>query len=148
MEYREASIQDIDELVMLRKRQLADEGIKPDIKIDDELAAYFTKHLNDASLVEWLVEDDGSIIATAAIVFMEFPPTYTNRTGVKGYITNKYTNPLYRGKGIATKMLDKLVLEARTRGVKKIWLGASEMGRPVYEKFGFIETNECMELTL
>ena len=59
-----------------------------------------------------------------------------------------YTNENYRGQGIATKILSKLVDEASITGVSKIWLEASTMGRPVYKKFGFVETDEFLELTI
>ena len=102
----------------------------------------------DGSLVEWLLEEDGRIIATAAILFMEFPPTYANQAGIKGYITNMYTDPDYRGKGIASTMLHKLTDEAKKRGVRHIWLHASNHGKPVYKRIGFTETDRFMELNL
>ncbi len=142
MEYRKASMKDIPSLCQIRKQQLMDEGIEPNIEIDSELKKYFSVKLQDGSLVEWLIEVDGTIIATAAIAFMDFPPTYTNKSGIKGYITNMYTAPAYRGQGLATSLLKKLVQEAKNRKVHKLWLGASKLGRPVYRKFGFVETNE------
>ena len=148
MEYRLAVEEDIDELCRIRKQQLIDEEISPSVDIDDELHRYFKDRLADGSLVEWLLTDNGTIVATGAIVFMQFPPTYTNRSGVKGYITNMYTADEYRGKGIATAMLHKLMDEARKRSVHKIWLGASKLGRPVYKKFGFVESGEWMEFDL
>ena len=148
MEYRKATEQDIGILCRIRKQQLIDEGISPSIDIDAELERYFTDKLKDGSLIEWLLVDNETVIATAAIVFMEFPPTYTNKSGIKGYITNMYTAPEYRGQGIATSMLDRLIAEARQRSVHKIWLGASRLGRPVYRKFGFNESSEWMELNL
>ncbi len=142
MEYRKASMKDIPSLCQIRKQQLMDEGIEPNIEIDSELKKYFSVKLQDGSLVEWLIEVDGTIIATAAIAFMDFPPTYTNKSGIKGYITNMYTAPAYRGQGLATSLLKKLVQEAKNRKVHKLWLGASKLGRPVYRKLGFVETNE------
>ncbi len=142
MEYRKASMKDIPSLCQIRKQQLMDEGIEPNIEIDSELKKYFSVKLQDGSLVEWLIEVDGTIIATAAIAFMDFPPTYTNKSGIKGYITNMYRAPAYRGQGLATSLLKKLVQEAKNRKVHKLWLGASKLGRPVYRKFGFVETNE------
>ena len=148
MIYRIATPNDISTLVEIRKRQLIDEGIEPTIDIDKELFDFFHAKINDGSLVEWLVEDGAQIIATAAIVFYQFPPTYTNKTGWKGYITNMYTADSYRKRGIATHLLEKLVEEAKSRNVKKIWLGASTLGRPVYEKFGFKGTGEWLDLTI
>lgn len=148
MNYRKANRNDISLLVDIRKKQLIDEGITPHIDIDDELARYFNDKLADHSLVEWIAEEDNQIIATGAIAFIDFPPTYTNKTGRKGYITNMYTDPNYRGKGIATGMLDRLVNEAKERNIHKLWLGASKLGRPVYKKYGFQDTDRGMELNI
>ncbi|MEQ2528317.1 GNAT family N-acetyltransferase [Robertmurraya yapensis] len=148
MKYRKASIDDIVQLMDLRKRQLLDEGIEPTIDIDMELREFFRHKLSDGSLIQWLVEDEQNIVACGAIVFYDFPPSYTNRSGKKGYICNMYKNENYRGQGIATQLLDKLVEEAKQLGVTRIWLGASKMGKPVYKKFGFIESNEWLELNM
>jgi len=148
MIYRIASTNDIETLVAIRKKQLIDEGIEPTIDIDKELFDFFHTKINDGSLVEWVVEDGAEIIATAAIVFYQFPPTYTNKTGWKGYITNMYTSDKYRKRGIATNLLEKLVEKAKSRNVKKIWLGASFLGRPVYERFGFRDIGEWLDLTI
>ncbi|MED4205468.1 GNAT family N-acetyltransferase [Neobacillus mesonae] len=146
MNYRIATTNDIDELVDLRKKQLVDEGIEPSIDIDTELFTFFKNKLSDGSLIQWLVEAQEEIIACGAIIFYDFPPSYTNKSGKKAYITNMYTKENYRGQGIATKLLLKLVEEAKTAGITKVWLGASKMGRPVYKKFGFKETDEWLEL--
>ena len=59
---------------------------------------------------------------------------------------NMYTNPDYRRQGIAFKTLDLLVADARKRGITSISLEATDMGRPLYEKYGFIKMNDEMEL--
>ncbi|MGM9923823.1 MAG: GNAT family N-acetyltransferase [Bacillus sp. (in: firmicutes)] len=145
MHYRKATINDLPNLVELRKKQLIDEGMEPTIDIDSELADFFTNKLTDGTLIQWLVEDNKEIIACGAVIFYEFPPSYSNKTGKRAYIANMYTNEDYRGQGIATELLTRLVEEVTISGVSKIWLGASTMGRPVYKKFGFIETDEYLE---
>ena len=52
---------------------------------------------------------------------------------------NMYTNPAYRRKGIAYQTLNLLVADAKNKGIDAISLEATEMGRPLYEKFGFAE---------
>lgn len=148
MKFRKATVNEIDKLIYLRKKQLVDEEIEPNQEIDTELKEFFTNKMSDGSLIEWVVEDNDEIIATGAIIFFEFPPTYTNKSGKKAYITNMYTKESYRGQGIATKLLTKLVAEAKTAGIIKIWLGASKLGRPVYKKFGFKEADEWLELDI
>lgn len=148
MKYRKAAIQDLNQLVELRKKQLVDEGIEPNIDIDTELYDFFQSKLTDGSLIQWLVEDQNEIIACGAIIFYDFPPSFTNKTGKQGYITNMFTREDYRGQGIATKLLKILVDEAKELSVSKLWLGTSKLGKPVYKKFGFQETNEWMELNI
>ena len=146
MIYRLADIHEIKTLAELRKQQLADEGISANKDIDLELHQFFMNKMKDGTLVEWVAEENSVIIATAAIIFYEFPPSYTNKSGIRGYITNVYTAPAYRGQGIATLLLDKLIAEAKERKVEILWLSASQMGRPVYLKHGFKDSYEWMDL--
>ena len=56
-----------------------------------------------------------------------------------------FTKPEYRGKGIATRLFEMTVAEAQKRGCGKVVLHATDMGRPIYEKFGFFVPNGAME---
>ncbi len=59
---------------------------------------------------------------------------------------NMYTAPAYRRKGIAAQTLDLLVRDSRERGITAISLEATDMGRPLYEKYGFVKMEHEMEL--
>ena len=59
---------------------------------------------------------------------------------------NMYTHPDYRRRGIAYQVLDLLVGEARKRGIDAVSLEATDMGRPLYEKYGFVPMEHEMEL--
>ncbi|MFA1819248.1 GNAT family N-acetyltransferase [Virgibacillus oceani] len=80
-----------------------------------------------------------------ALATLSFRPA-TNKSGKKAYITNMYMKEAYRGQGLGTNMLDMAVGEAKAAGITKIWLGASELERPVYKQYGFKETVEWLEL--
>lgn len=73
-------------------------------------------------------------------------PTYHNPSGKKAYIMNMYTIPEYRRRDIAIKTLDMLIKDTRNKGITSISLEATDMGRPLYEKYGFIKMNDEMEL--
>jgi len=148
MIYRKATIEDINLLIDLRKKQLVDEGINPDKDIDEELRDFFQNAFLSGSIIQFLAVNQGEVIASGAIVIYSFPPSYTNKSGKKAYVTNMYTRKDNRGKGIGTNILSKLVEEAKSLGISKMWLGASVLGRPVYKKFGFQETDEWMELEI
>ncbi len=148
LNYRKATVSDVKMLVELRKTQLIDEGLIPDKDIDRELEAFFAKHLQDESLVEWLIEDDTKIVATGGIQFYEFPPSFQNVSGIRGYVSHMYTDPAYRRQGLASSLLDRVVQEARERGITLLFLYASDQGKFVYIKYGFVEKNEWMEFKL
>ncbi len=59
---------------------------------------------------------------------------------------NMYTDPEYRRRGIAIKTLDMLIKDTRNKGITAISLEATDFGRPLYEKYGFIKMNNEMEL--
>lgn len=61
---------------------------------------------------------------------------------------NMYTKPEYRRMGIASKTLDLLVKDAKERDVTSISLEATEMGKPLYEKYGFVPMKSEMELPI
>ena len=73
-------------------------------------------------------------------------PTYHNPSGRKAYIMNMYTAPEYRRQGIAYKTLDLLVKEAKEKGFLQIALEATDMGRSLYKKYGFVPMKDEMEL--
>ena len=87
-----------------------------------------------------------AFIGAGGVSFYQVMPTYHNPTGKKAYIMNMYTAPAYRRQGIAFHTLDLLVKDIRKQGVSQITLEATEMGRPLYEKYGFIKMVDEMEL--
>jgi len=146
--YRKATLHDIPTMIAMRKQQLMDEGQNPQTDIDQEMENFFRKRLADGTLIHYLAEKDGQAIASGAVIFYDFPPSYTNPKGQWAYFGNMYTVSAYRGQGIAKTLLNLLAEEVKLAGVQKIWLATSEMGRPVYKKFGFqeIDWNLVMEV--
>ena len=49
-------------------------------------------------------------------------------------------------RGIAYKTLGKLIKDVKSKGITAISLEATDMGRPLYEKYGFVKMNDEMEL--
>ena len=58
------------------------------------------------------------------------------------YVMSMYTEPEFRGRGVATRILRAQLRWATAHGYGRISLHASPMGRPVYERLGFVATNE------
>ncbi|MGX8706420.1 MAG: GNAT family N-acetyltransferase, partial [bacterium] len=85
-------------------------------------------------------------VGAGGVSYYRVMPTYHNPTGVKAYIMNMYVRPAYRRRGIATRLLELLVDDAHARGISCITLEATDAGRPLYAKFGFVPMTHEMEL--
>ncbi|MBE5940315.1 MAG: GNAT family N-acetyltransferase [Lachnospiraceae bacterium] len=149
-EYKKATIADIDELVRTRIIVLrAANKLSDDVDmltVEKESYAYYKRALESGEHIAYLVYDNGTFIGAGGVSFYQVMPTYHNPTGKKAYIMNMYTAPKYRRQGIAIHTLDLLVNDAREQGVSQIALEATDMGRPLYERYGFIKMEDEMEL--
>ena len=114
--------------------------------MEEESYAYYRRALETGEHIAYLVYDNGKFIGAGGVSFYQVMPTYHNQTGKKAYIMNMYTAPEYRRQGIAIHTLDLLVNDAREQGVSQIALEATDMGRPLYAKYGFVKMEGEMEL--
>ncbi|SDA48929.1 Acetyltransferase (GNAT) family protein [Butyrivibrio sp. INlla18] len=150
MEYRKATIDDLDMLVstrimVLRAANKLDDSVDMS-EVERESRDYYAKALLDGSQTAYLVFDEGEFVGAGGVSYFRVMPTYHNPTGKKAYIMNMYTAPDHRRRGIAFNTLDLLVKDAKAQGVSAISLEATDMGRPLYEKYGFVKMNDEMEL--
>ena len=148
--YKRATMEDIDELVRTRiivlraANKLSDD--EDMTVVAEESYAYYRRALETGEHIAYLVYDNGAFVGAGGVSFYQVMPTYHNPTGKKAYIMNMYTAPAYRRQGIAFHTLDLLVKVIRKQGVSQITLEATEMGRPLYEKYGFVKMEDEMEL--
>lgn len=149
-EYKKATVKDIEELVRTRMivlraaNKLSDDVDMPEV--EKQSCEHYKSALRMGEHIAYLVYDNGKFIGAGGVSFYRVMPTYHNASGQKAYIMNMYTAPEYRRKGIAYHTLNLLVEEAKEKGVSQIALETTDMGRPLYEKYGFVKMEEEMEL--
>lgn len=150
IEYRRASIDQIDLLVTTRVEVLRAANRLDDFADLSEVEAqsrdYYLRALRDGTHTGFLAFDGEDFVGAGGVSYFRVMPTCHNVTGWKAYIMNMYVRPAFRRRGIATRMLDLLVADARARGIGLISLEATDAGRPLYEKYGFIPMAHEMEL--
>lgn len=150
LQYKKAAIEDIDVLtetrveVLRAANQLSEQADMTEVR--EQSYQYYKKAIVDGTHVAYLVFDNDHFVGAGGISFYQVMPTYHNPSGRKAYIMNMYTAPGYRRRGIAYHTLDLLVQEARDRGITAISLEATQMGRPLYEKYGFVSMKDEMAL--
>lgn len=150
--YKKATTEDIDILTETRIEVLrAANKLSADVDMSDvkkQSYDYYKEALANDTHIAYLVFDKDTVVGAGGVSFFRVMPTYHNPSGKKAYIMNMYTRPEYRRKGIAYNILDCLVKETKDRGISAVSLEATDMGKPLYEKYGFVKMNNEMELPL
>ncbi len=150
IQYITATNDDIELLMSSRLEMLKVVNDLPtDYTFSEEFVTYSKEYFEkgDQTTILALDEASGNIIGCATLCYMEMMPTFSHPTGKRAHLMNVYTDKGYRRQGIAMRMMEMLITEARDRGVTEFSLDATESGRPLYEKCGFKESDECMTLT-
>jgi len=142
--YRRGTLDDVQALVDLRVRFLNELLNHPENNetrvVRKSLLEYFTEAIPSRDFVAWVAECGGKIVATSGMVVWRIPARYgAVESGKLGYLLNFYTIPEARGKGIATRLLNELIEEAKSMDLRYVHLHASKDGEPIYRKAGFVE---------
>ena len=133
IQYRKLTADDLDTFIQMRIRQLREEGGEEDIDLVPALKDYYERHMSDGTFVSWLALDEGKIIGTSGMSFVEKPPYYGCPTGRQG---------------IAKELLTRVVEEARAYGCRTVQITASDMGVLLYTNFGFVKNGNFMQYKL
>jgi GNAT superfamily N-acetyltransferase len=90
----------------------------------------------------WLAEADGRVVAGGGIAIVHWPGSPDFPDTRRGWILSVYTEPEFRRRGIARRILEAITQWCRSERFDYVALHASQDGRPLYEKLGFRPTNE------
>ena len=146
-EIRRATAADADAIGEQRLRMFVDAEV-PFAVPQEAMVANFVEwlrpRLEDGSYVAWLVEQDGRLVGGAGLWVMDWPPHFMHSEPQRAYLLNFYVAPEMRRQGLARKLLELAVAEAKARGIKVVTLHASKFGKPVYEQYGFKMSNEMI----
>lgn len=140
--YRVAKTDDIEELVRLRLEYLAadfgelDSGQKEGIR--SILPDYLNRHLGKDLHVE-VACCDGKLVGTCWMLAVEKPASIAFPHGLTAAVFNVYVDPTYRRKGIARKLMERLINQAKLLRLDRLELRATAMGHELYRSIGFVD---------
>ncbi len=138
---RQATVADISDLVRLRRMMFEAMGFDDSAKLDagDAAAATcFAQAIPSSELRGWLaVTPTGEAVSTCGLVIDQHPPGPGNLSGKTGYIMNVVTDPAYRRRGLARRLMQVALAWLDEWGIQRAELHATDMGRPLYEELGF-----------
>ena len=143
--YRKLEEKDLETFIRMRITQLREEGATEDLDLVPALMDYYHRHMADGTFVSWLAVDEGRIVGTSGMSFVEKPPYFGCPTGRVGLLSSMYTDPAHRRRGIARELLRRVVEEAREYGCGSVQITASDMGVLLYTDFGFVKNGNFMQ---
>lgn len=148
LEYRRMEDKDLETFMDIRIGQLREEGATEDIDLKPYLKDYYERHMKDGTFVSWLAVDDGMIVGTSGMSFVEKPPYFSCPSGKIGLLSSMFTAPDHRRMGIAKELLKRVTDDARDYGCGCVQITASDMGVLLYTDFGFKKNGNFMQYNL
>ena len=150
IEIRPGSISDIAEIARQRRRMCEDMNYTDANALslmESATAEYLKKAIPEGSFRAWLACDNGRVVAGGAVVISPWPAHAYELECRRATILNVYTEPGYRRRGIARRIMETMIAWCKKEGFARVTLHASDDGRHFYESLGFEPNNE-MRLTL
>ena len=147
---REASPTDIPEILRQRRSMYKDMHYTDSIALDAMAtlsSAYLKTAMADGSFRAWLAAEGDRVVAGGAVVISPWPAHPYDLECRRATILNVYTDPEYRRRGIARKLMQTIIAWCQREGFARVTLHASDEGRHLYESLGFEPSNE-MRLNL
>ena len=140
-----AGISDIPTIVKLHKKLLY-KSAKMNTKefwyeFEMSCEKYYTTGMKLDKFTAYIAIEDKVSIGFAAMSYYEICPTANNVSGNNAILTDLYVIPEYRCQGIGYKLLTEIMEQAKQDGQRKVTLNATELGKPLYEKYGFSEVS-------
>jgi len=149
---RRVTVQDADVIAWHRARMFQDMG---DVSgeafeiLRTKAQARLEQWLDSGDYIGWLAtpaDKPETIIGGAGIQLQPILPrpvdTSTIGEGRQGTIINVFTERQWRRHGIAGLLIKEIVAYSRSERLDRLVLHASDQGRPIYERLGFITSNE------
>jgi GNAT superfamily N-acetyltransferase len=145
---RRGTVQDADIIAWHRARMFQDMG---DVSGDAfeilraKARVRLEEWLESGDYIAWLAtpaDKPETIVAGAGVQVQPILPRPLNAStigeGRQGTIVNVFTEPQWRRRGIAGLLVKEIISWSRNEQIDRLLLHASDEGRSVYERLGFI----------
>ena len=152
---RRATVEDAAVVARHRARMFHDMGEISDEAYDDFLAAsqeWTERGLTSGEYIGWLAvpKDQPDLIVAGGGVQLRRVPPHPSRPSRNGefakgrhaIVLNVFTEPEWRKRGAASFLMEAILRWAREEKLDRLVLHASDKARSLYERMGFIATNE------
>jgi GNAT superfamily N-acetyltransferase len=143
---RAATVADAPTILHHRRSMFRDMGEGTAEELDRMAAMtgpWLAPALTHGSYRGWLAEDgSGRIIGGGGVLLCPWPASPKDPLLRRAIILNVYTEPEFRHRGIARRIMVTVLGWLKEQGFRSVALHASDEGRHLYERLGFKATNE------
>jgi GNAT superfamily N-acetyltransferase len=150
VELSQATLADINILVKHRLGMFHD--MYPDLSraiqaSEEETREWIKQRLLDGTLIGFIVRtEDAQAAGSGCLWIKKEQPNPTHPLLEAPYLLSLYTEKRFRRMGVARLVVKTAVAWSREHGYDRMSLHATDVGKSLYEEFGFEPTNE-MKLT-
>lgn len=143
---RPAGPPDLAAIIHHRRAMFEDMGYRDAAALDAMAASsrtFFAQALAEGWYRGWLAQNEaGEVVAGGGILILPWPSNPRDAEIRRPMIVNIYTEPAYRRRGVARRLMTAMLDWLRQEGYGTVCLHASDFGRRLYESLGFKATNE------
>jgi GNAT superfamily N-acetyltransferase len=149
MTIRKATSDDLDLVARMRleflaaHRAIAVDDLSPTFRAATR--DYLEARSADGRLHSWLAEDDDVAVGVVTLLVSDGPPRPDDLRTEEGYILNMYVRASHRRRGIGQALFDACLAVGGELDLRRLYLRATDDGRPMYERAGFRTNDEWME---
>ena len=152
MEYRIATQVDVPQLADMRWDFQIEDGAA--LPLPDKAAflrhctAFLQQGFERGDWTYWVADHQGELVAQIFVCTIRPVPRPGRLDDRYGYMTNVYTRPAYRNRGIGTALLRQVTRWAAEHDFAFLIVSPSERSVPFYQRAGFTAETEFLELRL
>jgi GNAT superfamily N-acetyltransferase len=141
---RRANLRDLDALIYQRHCVFESMGCTQSTleRLDRDYERWVRRRLISGSLIGWIVENRIGDIVGGGVLWLRPNARPPPNPRVLPYLTSMYTEPAYRGRGIASLVVREAIRWSKANGYPTIVLHTSPSAKRFYPHFGFIRTWE------
>ena len=152
MKYRLALEAELRQLAEMRWAfQIEDDAEKPTLEkavFLEKCAIYLQKCLAADDWAFWIAEQNGEIISHIFVKTIVSVPRPARLENKWGYVTNVYTKPQFRGRGIGKGLLSAVKIWALERDFEILIVSPGETAVNFYKREGFTAETDFFQLRL
>lgn len=141
---------DLDEIISLKIKMFQDANLLHLLKNDcrEDIEKKYSQLYKEKLAKHFVIKAESKIVAMVGVFIKDDIPYCFYKNNRYGFIGDMYTLPEYRKKGLAQKLLSAAVAWLKSESITTIQLLASDQGKSLYKRNGFVERPECMVLNL